>query len=214
MGIKQKHTLKRTVKRALRNRTLVFTIVLLLASVGIISYSMMNDNKRNTVDPTTYAKLLQLIGQAESNNNYNAYFGNAGNTTKKFTEMTIAEVLAWQAKHVQQGNASSAVGRYQIVNTTLSGLVRRLGIDTRQRFDEATQDKLAIALLERRGSEKYVNHELTREQFAANLAMEWAALPKVIGERPGESYYAGDGLNQSRVRVEELLHAIDPITAQ
>lgn len=214
MGIKLKRTLKRTVKRALRNRTLVLTTVLLLASLGIISYSMMHDDKRNSVDPTTYAKLLQLIGHAESNNNYNAYFGNADNTTIKFTEMTIAEVLAWQANYVRQGNASSAVGRYQIVNTTLSGLVRRLGIDTKQRFDRATQDKLAIALLERRGSEKYVNQELTREQFAANLAMEWAALPKVIGERPGESYYAGDGLNQSRVKIEEILHAIEPIAAK
>ncbi len=178
---------------------------------GAMLYASYMDNKRNTVNPATYTPLLQLIARAESNGNYNAYFGNPGNTSINFTQMSIGEVLAWQANFVQQGNASSAVGRYQIVNTTLSGLVRQLGLDVKQKFDQSMQDKLAITLLERRGAEAYVNKELARDQFAANLAKEWAALPKVIGENPGHSYYAGDGLNQSRVGVDEIMQAIEPI---
>lgn len=168
-------------------------------------------NKRLVVDPASYKPLLQLIASAESKGNYNAYFGNANNKAVDFTNMSIAQVQQWQAEFIADGNPSSAVGRYQIVNTTLAGLVSRLGIDANQKFDAATQDQLAIALLERRGSEEYVNNQLTREQFAANLAKEWAALPKVVGENPTDSYYASDGLNKSLVEVHKVFQAIEPI---
>lgn len=186
---------------------------MVLACTSAIGYAMYIENRRLTVDPKTYASLLHVIGKAESDNNYNAYFGNSRNKSVHFTNMTIAEVLKWQAEYVAQGNPSSAVGRYQIINTTLSGLVQQLGLSTDQKFDQPTQDMLAITLLERRGAENYINAELTRDQFAANLAKEWAGLPKIIGENPGESYYAGDGLNRSRVSVDEVQKAIEPIRA-
>lgn len=171
-------------------------------------------DKRLVIDPTSYTPLLQVIAKAESNNNYNAYFGNANNTKIMFTNMSISEVMQWQANYIRQGSPSSAVGRYQIVNTTLDGLVRRLDIDTGQKFDQAMQDKLAIALLERRGAEAYINKELTLDEFAANLAKEWAALPKVLGPNPHDSYYASDGLNKSRITVDEIKTAIEPIKPQ
>lgn len=169
-------------------------------------------NERLTVNPQTYKPLLNLIANAESNGNYNAHFGNPRNSDIRFTEMTVAEVRQWQEEYVAQGSPSSAVGRYQIISTTLDGLISQLGVEASQKFDEATQDKMAIALLERRGSVEYVNEELSQEQFAANLAKEWAALPKVIGDNPDQSYYAGDGLNKSRVRTTEVLGAIQPIS--
>ncbi|MDB5177027.1 MAG: hypothetical protein JWN75_695 [Candidatus Saccharibacteria bacterium] len=185
---------------------------IIILSIGVIAYSSYIEHRRLTVDPATYAPLLQLIAKAESNDNYNAYFGNAGNASVDFTKMSIAQVMKWQAEYVAQGKASNAVGKYQIVSTTLSGLVRHLGIDVKQKFDKTMQDSLAIALLERRGSELYVNNEISRDQFAANIAKEWAALPKVIGENPNESYYASDGLNKSRVKVDDVLKAIQPIS--
>lgn len=186
----------------------------ILVCVGLLVYAGYMQNDRLSVNHDTYKPLLDVIGKAESNDNYNAYFANASNTAVQFTDMTIEQVLAWQAGHVQKGNASSAVGRYQIIDTTLSGLVKRNIVDAKQKFDQTTQDQLAIALLERRGSEKYVNSELTREQFAANLAMEWAALPKVIGENPSDSYYAGDGLNKARVPVNDIITAIDQVESK
>lgn len=170
-------------------------------------------NKRINIDPTAFAPLLHLIARAESNDNYNAYFGNPTNTTVDFTAMSIAEVLAWQAEHVRQGNPSSAVGRYQIINTTLTGLVQQQKIDTTQKFNKSMQDKLALMLLERRGAEQYINNEITGEQFAANLAKEWAALPRVVGENPNESYYASDGLNRAHVAVSEILSVIKRVDA-
>lgn len=198
-------------KSRLRKKSPSLVAVAAIVGVGLIMYSGYMSNKRMTVDPSTYEPLLRLIAKAESNDNYNAYFGNPGNHEIDFTSMSIAEVLDWQASYVSQGAASSAVGRYQIINTTLEGLVTELDLDMSSKFDEAMQDRMAIALLERRGSVDYVNNELTREEFAANLSKEWAALPKVIGDNPSDSYYAGDGLNRSRVRVGEILAVIDLI---
>lgn len=204
---KRLHTLKTTM----RDKPVTMTVSIIVLLLSLVGYAIYMNTKRLVVDPATYAPLLQLIARVESKSNDNAYFGSPHNTTINFTTMSIAEVLAWQARYVQQGSPSDAVGRYQIISPTLKGLVQQLGIDGTQKFDRPTQDRLAIALLERRGSERYVNGELTRQDFAANLAKEWAALPKATGENPESSYYAADGLNKSLVRINEVLQAIDVI---
>lgn len=183
----------------------------ILLGVAAVAYAGYEASKSASTNPVIYKPLLQLIAEAESRGNYNAYFGNAGNSSIDFTAMSIGEVLAWQADFVAQGNPSSAVGRYQIINTTLDGLVRELNLDKSEKFDEAMQDRMAVALLERRGAEEYVNDNLSSEQFAANLAQEWAALPKVIGDNPEESYYASDGLNRAHVRTSDILATIKMI---
>ncbi len=184
--------------------------VFFLAAGLLITFIMaLPDSSRSTIiNPGAYAPLLSTIAKGESSGNYNAYYGQADNQSPRFTDMTIAQVLQWQEEFVRQGNPSSAVGKYQIVRPTLEGLVRQLNLDTSLKYDEAMQDRLAITLLERRGSVQFVDKKLSREEFAANLAQEWAALPKVVGSNPHESFYAGDGLNHSRVSVQEMLGAI------
>lgn len=206
--------LRKRIKRTLRNKKALLVVGVGLLTLALIGYTHYMQHRRLSVDPTTYAPLLSVIAKAESRGNYNAYFGNASNASIDFTRMTIAQVLQWQADFVRQGNPSSAVGKYQIINTTLSGLVHQLGIDTNKPFNQTTQDELAIALLERRGSEKYVNKEISSQEFAASIAKEWAGLPKVIGPNPEKSYYASDGLNKSRVDVDEVMRAIEPIKAK
>lgn len=161
-----------------------------------------------SIDPTAYAPLLGAIAKGESGGNYNAYFGNPASSEIRFTEMTISEVLEWQANYVKQGSPSSAVGKYQIVNTTLAELVDQLGVDRGELFNPAMQDRLAIALLERRGAREYIARKLTHRQFAASIAKEWAGLPRMTGENPRQSYYSGDGLNSSTVTIEEINRAI------
>jgi conjugal transfer mating pair stabilization protein TraG len=156
-------------------------------------------------------KLLDTIAHAESKSNYNAYFGNPTNTSIKFTSMTISEVLTWQEQFVQQGNPSTAVGRYQFIDSTLKGLIDETGTKETDIFDKELQDKLAYALLERRGIREYVDEKINRETFAHNLSKEWAGLPKVIGDNPEQSYYSGDGLNKAQVDVHEVLEAIDTV---
>lgn len=160
------------------------------------------------IDPPAYTPLLNTIAKGESNGNYNAYFGHPSNTDIRFTKMTVAEVMEWQRQHIQQGSVSSAVGKYQIVRPTLAGLVKQLKLDTNERFDERLQDRLAITLLERRGGQAYIEKKITREQFAANLAKEWAALPRIQGANPEQSYYADDGINKAHIRIDEVYAAL------
>lgn len=197
-------------------RSLLYVDGKVLAAVGILFAGLLltisgiayNNTMSVKIDPTAYTPLLNTIARGESQGNYNAHFGNAANTTIRFTDMSVAEVLRWQDEYVAQGHASSAVGKYQIINSTLRGLVQQLHIDPNTTFDEALQDKLAIALLERRGAHDYVEKKLSREEYAANLAKEWAALPKIIGTNPEQSYYAGDGLNSVQISIDEILGAL------
>lgn len=198
-------------RKSIRANKVPLRAIGILLLVGSVAYAGYMNSSLRPVNPNTYASLLRVIGAAESNDNYNAYYGNAVNTTFTFTNMTIAEVLQWQREYIQQGNASSAVGRYQIINTTLNSLVSELRIDTNQPFSPEMQDRLAIALLERRGAVHYASSKISREEFAANLAKEWAGLPRIIGENPIASYYDGDGLNKSRAQIGDVLHAIGMI---
>ncbi len=199
--------------RWLQKRPAVFWIGLVFAA-ALIAYTIGSMNQRLQVDPVSAKPLLDLIARVESKGNYNAYFGNAGNSSITFTEMSIADVLSWQEDFVAAGHPSSAVGRYQIISTTLKSLVQQLDIDTNQPFNETMQDKMAVALLERRGATEYVNNQIDGRQFAAELAKEWAALPKIIGDRPEQSYYAGDGLNKALVGVDEILRAVNAVSAK
>lgn len=204
---------QRAFKRWRKSHRFQLTVLVVLLLSALFAYAGYMGNQRLTANPESFRPLLDLIGRVESDGNYNAHFGNSRNESVRFTDMSIAEVKKWQKDYVAQGSPSSAVGRYQFISGTLDGLTRQLDIKPTRKFDEKTQDAMAIALLERRGADKYVNKELTDKEFAANLAKEWAALPKVVGENPDASYYDGDGLNKSRVKPDEVLNAIQPIEA-
>lgn len=208
MRVRKLKSIRKRIRRFTATKTMRIYMAVGLACAGSVGYAMYMNNRQLGVDPSSYRPLLSLIARAESTGNYNAHFGNPASTSPAFTDMTIEEVQEWQRNFIAQGYASSAVGRYQIIDTTLSELVAELQLSPQQKFDEATQDKLAVALLERRGSVNLVNQKLSPEEFAANLAMEWAALPRVIGDNAEASYYAGDGLNAALVKKEEVLKAV------
>lgn len=191
-----------------KNLLSVRTQLLLIALALILLSSLAGLREEQEMNHTG---LLETIAKGESSGNYNAYYGNAKNTTINFTTMTVDEVLAWQNDFVKKGSPSSAVGKYQFIRPTLNGLVNELKVDKKARFDEKLQDRLAIALLQRRGVNEYANGKISREQFAHNLSKEWAALPRVIGKDPHASYYAGDGLNKVRVNIEEINRGIDTL---
>ena len=60
---------------------------------------------------------------------------------------------------------------------------------------------LAIALIEGRGLNRYMEGKLSLENFANNLAHEWAGLPLVTGPNTGKSAYDGDGLNKAKPNI-------------
>lgn len=130
------------------------------------------------------------------------------------SKMTVADVLAWQ-KRIRDRKlaASTAAGGYQFIYMTLSACVREMGLKGTEIFDEALQNRMAVYLMQKRGLGEYLDGTISAEDFANNLAKEWASLPVVTaiqGQKrklkPGQSYYAGDGLNKA-------FHAPDTVMA-
>lgn len=197
--------LKKLGKAFKLNEIRMLAIAGLFIGVGIIMEFVQRDR------PLNYKQLLSTIAEGESRNNYNAYYGNATNKDIRFTEMTIQEVMEWQEQYVKNGSPSSAVGKYQIIRPTLEGLVIEHRLDPATKYDEATQDKLAIALIERRGVKEYSRGKISREEFAHNLSQEWAALPAAVGDKPAASFYEGDGLNHVQVNIKDIYKGIDAL---
>ena len=192
------------MQRFYRLGGLVLTIIIAMAIIKL-------SDKQPAPVTINHASLLDVIAKGESKGNYNAYFGNTHNQSIEFTKMTLKEVLDWQADFVNSGSPSNAVGKYQFIRPTLLSLVKERGIDPNERFDEQLQDDLAIALLEKRGLNEYVEGKIGRDQFANNLSKEWAALPQVTGDEQGKSYYDGDGLNKARTSVDEVYEGINKL---
>lgn len=152
--------------------------------------------------------LFDLIGEKESNGNYNAFFGNAANKEVEFTSMTVKDVRSWQDRFVRNGSKSSAVGKYQIIRKTMDSLIDEMGLTGEELFDEVLQDRMAETLANRRGLDKWKAGKISDEKFANNLAKEWASFPVIGGSKHGRSYYAGDGLNKALISPESVLSAL------
>ena len=155
--------------------------------------------------PTTPARTVDpvrdLIRKAEASGSYDLMFGR-GN--QRLTNKTVDEVI-----ELQKGSrVSSAAGGYQFLRKTLVGLKEELGLTGKERFNEDLQDRLAQALMERRGLNEYLQGKITKEQFADRLAQEWAGLPT----SSGKSHYEGDGLNKATVSRRALMQAIEKFT--
>lgn len=106
--------------------------------------------------------ILDLIAYAEgTRGNYNETldYGRWTGGPVNLTGMTINEVLALQDTMrtpenralYGDGLGSSAVGRYQIVSSTLRGLVGNLGLSGNEFFDEQMQDRMALQLIRENG---------------------------------------------------------------
>ena len=153
--------------------------------------------------------ILDFVARPESGGNYNAILGNAKNQTVKLTDMTLSEVAAFQRDMVKQGKESGAVGKYQIIGSTLQGLIKEMNLDpATDKFTPELQDRMAMQLLERRGFAQWKAGKLSDEEFANRVAQEWAGLPVVTGSKAGRSYYAGVGSNKAGVSTTAFLNAI------
>lgn len=165
--------------------------------------------------------ILDVIRHAESQDDYHAIVHVGADTWQAaldavgvegpVTALSVGQVRdvqeAWLVLQEDAGVPlrSTAVGAYQIISGTLQMLVDRGVVDEGDRFDVATQDRLAVALLESRGWAEFVAGDLSASDLARNLSMEWAGLPDPA---TGASYYADDGVNASTVTVDEVLEAL------
>lgn len=146
--------------------------------------------------------IREMIASVESRGNYNVI---VGGKTAPLTTMTIAEVLEMQRGLIRE-KQNSAAGKYQVKFSTLSEIAGKAGLSLEDKFDEANQDKIADALIMRRGFAQYARNPTSqgKERFLANLAAEWAGLP--AGPQ-NESYYKGVGDNKSHITWNAALAA-------
>lgn len=150
------------------------------------------------------SSLLGLIRGAEADGNYNAVYGNPGNT-RDLGQFTLDQILGFQQQARQRGLESTAVGGYQFLYKTLRGLKKEMGLAGSEMFTPQLQDRMGMALLERRGLSAYRAGRISKRQFAHSLSQEWAAVPS---PNTGRSFYAGDGLNAATVRTRDVYAAM------
>ena len=112
-----------------------------------------------SLEEATKGGILDLIGYAEGTDKgrgYNETLGYGAFTggPQNLTSMTLNEILALQKQmlaHPDNDFNSSAVGRYQIVSTTLRDLMKKMNLSGNELFSPGMQDQLASALYADRG---------------------------------------------------------------
>ena len=139
--------------------------------------------------------LLDLIAGPESRGNYNAWYGEAAQDRVDLSALTVDQVRDLQADLVR-ANGGSAIGRYQFLDDSLDGLVKRMGLSGNERFTPALQDRMAVQLARDAGMEDWIGGRISDERFAENLSQVWAGLPR---DASNESYYAGIQSNRATV---------------
>lgn len=118
--------------------------------------------------------VMAMIAKGESGSNYNRLVDTPTHPKEiPLTDMTIREVLTYQKGMLRAGNESSAAGKYQVVSKTLKGLVDSGVVGMNDKYDEATQDKIANALLEGRGYKDYLEGRMPLDKFLVGLGKEW-----------------------------------------
>jgi muramidase (phage lysozyme) len=182
-----------------------------LISSGVSSFGRSPEQTASEVH-----NLLDVIGKYESRGNYNALvYGNGKTPTETdLTSMTIEEVQQYQKGMIDRGHASTAVGKYQVIENTLSETVRKLGLDPKTtKFDENTQDMIAIELMKGRGLEAYLQNpnDETFAKFQNELAREWASLPY---DSSGRGHYDGKNRNKANVEAHADLQRARPTMEQ
>jgi len=170
-------------------------------------------------ETTAVGQFLKAIGQGEALS-YDARHNYAsGDGRLKFTEMTLDEVLRWQASGAwKKDGGSSAVGKHQFIRGTLLELVRESGLDPKTtKFTPKVQDQLIMTrLLKTRGLAEYLDGKISVEEFIdgnglrpdqkgfrGGLKHELAS----IQGTDGKGQYDGDGKNHAAIPARKAIAA-------
>jgi hypothetical protein len=123
---------------------------------------------------------------SESAGNWNAWFGNSGNT-EDLSQLTLKEILRRQD---QPGN--DAAGLIQIIPSTLRGMMRKYGYSEDMKFTPQVQTEMALFLMKEKGLDKWLEGKISDGVFADRVASVWAGLKT----SSGKGVYDGDGVNK------------------
>ena len=121
-------------------------------------------------------------------------FGKYIAPSRPLTEMTLAEVKRYQAEQIKAtkgkipgtSGGTSAVGKYQVLKSTLEEAQKELGLSDYDVFDADVQDQIGAYLLNKRGFQEYLSGKMSKVDFQRNLSREWAS---IADPDTGRSYY-------------------------
>lgn len=144
-----------------------------------------------------YRPILDLLGKSEGTDKgrgYNETLGYGAYTGghKDLVSMTLAQIDALQTKMLPNKLNSTALGRYQIIRTTLRTIKKTLKLGNNELFNAEMQDRLACFLLGQRGIDKWIGGSLKEDTLISNLAHEWASLPMPDGNSAYGTVKKGD----------------------
>jgi hypothetical protein len=165
-----------------------------------------------------YCPVLDLIGLSEDTDRGDGYNETLGygimldgrvskgkGTDIVLTSITLDQVDKLQTRMLKDPDNrklnSSAVGRYQIVRTTLRKIRDALDLPGTALFDADMQDRMACFLLGQRGIDKYLSGRLSEDTLLTNFAKEWASLP----QPNGKGYYGGQRAAVTPAQVRKAL---------
>jgi hypothetical protein len=131
-----------------------------------------------------YAKLGQLIASGEGDyNSVNRGLVNGknlGSFQTDLSKMTINQILARNKLKPGDKNRMNAVGKYQVIASTMKQAMKAMGLSGNEKFTPELQEKIFREFLipKRKGLNDYLKGgktSLARAQYEA--AMEWASIP-------------------------------------
>ena len=126
--------------------------------------------------------------------------------TKSMTDMTVQEVMDIQEQNL--GNNGGAAGAGQIKLKTMKFLLKDNTLDANELFSPEAQDRAHMRLLRRRGLDAFERGDMPLDDFALELAKEYASFPLLspIGDKKvGQSYHVGKAQNNALVTPESFV---------
>lgn len=177
----------------------------------------------DSVMPQQTKGWLQILGDAISSGegDYNSVNRglvrgrNLGSTRANLSDMTINEVLARNKLQPGDPNRMNAVGRYQIIASTMRELVKRMGLSGEEKLTPEMQDSLFGGVLKFFAPKAYAYAIGQHDDLNAamtDVAKQWASVGVPVAMRgrsrqvdAGESFYAGDGGNKASTRSTRLV---------
>ena len=157
-----------------------------------------------------------IAGGESGKDTYNSFNrGTLGNKIlpalgkEDLTALTIGEIQSRQALDVTNADRLGAVGKYQVIASTLKEAVNALKLTADTKFDAATQEKIFTEYLldaKRPSVRQFVTGGTNDvNSVIRNLSQEFAA---IANPDTGKSFYDGKGGNTSTISVEQIKAAI------
>lgn len=160
-----------------------------------------------------------LLGSVESKNDYSAY----NDTYPKLISRYNTDLITKSIEEVMQRQEDGeyfAVGRFQLIPSTLERAVKVLNLNVKELFDKRMQDHIFneyLIAIKRKDILNFLIGQGSVETAIYAWAKEFASagvragmkISKGRTAKGGESYYAGDGFNKAHLSPDEMVEALE-----